>query len=173
MDVFMHDTYWIVDKTIKRPNCWLSKKSLTFWSEFLNFLLPPKPSFCITVLTLKSVGFFVVCWPLQSVWSTYDRTVIFPSSDLFQHLKRCFHRPIAETRDRPTRGSEQSGCWKLPRVGWDFSDFWSFTWVFFTSETHSTPTRSVGFSANSLEKWDFLPKTTFFLDFTCYFTHSD
>ena len=73
----------------------------------------------------------------------------------------------------PTRGSEQSGCWKLPRVGWDFSDFWGFTWVFFTFETHSTPTRSVGFSAISLEKWDFLPKTTFFLDFTCYFTHSD
>ena len=68
-------------------------------------------------------------------------------------------------RDRPTRGSEQSGCWKLPRVGWDFSDFWGFTWVFFTFETHSTPTRSVGFSAISLEKWDFLPKTTFFFGF--------
>jgi hypothetical protein len=74
-----------------------------------------------------------------------------------------------KVRDRATRGSEQSGCLKIPRVGWDFRAFWGLEWEFFALGPTSSPTREVGFSPNSREKWDFLLKPSFIFVFTVYF----
>ena len=86
------------------------------------------------------------------------------------------------TRDRATRGSEQRGCSKVPRVWVHFGDFWCFEWVFLALGATSSPTRKVGVFG---VEWEILRilfernlfpclqgESLFFGHFACSFFHS-